>query len=48
MPIGSKGTLIGWYAREPRLALVDFPESGPLSVPADAIVEVQNGQAACG
>jgi hypothetical protein len=39
LPSGSKGTLIGWYARQPRLALVDFhDDSGPLTVPADAIV----------
>jgi hypothetical protein len=38
LPSGSEGTLIGWYARQPRLALVDFPDSGPLKVPADAIV----------
>jgi hypothetical protein len=47
---GSEGTLLGWYSREVREALVDFSGSrrdlaavgdrGPLKVPADAIEKV--------
>jgi hypothetical protein len=47
-PISSEGTLLGWYANEPREALVDFGDGAPLRVPAEAIVGVTEGQAACG
>jgi hypothetical protein len=48
MPIGSEGKLIGWYAFEPREALVEFPDGGALRVPADTIVAVTEAEAACG
>ena len=48
MPLGSEGVLLGWYARDVREALVNFWDGGPQRVPADAIAEVQEGQAACG
>ena len=48
MPPASEGVLLGWYARELREALVNFWDGRPQRVPADAIVEVKEGQAACG
>jgi hypothetical protein len=40
MATGSEGTLLGWYAREIRQALVRWA-GGPLGVPADTIEKVQ-------
>jgi hypothetical protein len=42
MAAGSEGRLLGWYLREVPEALVNFWDGGPLRVPADSIVKVEN------
>jgi len=36
----AEGVLLGWYARDERMALVRFWDGGPLQVRADLLVAV--------
>ena len=40
MPAGSEGTLIGWYAGDEWVALVNFWDGGPLRVPTGLVEKV--------